>query len=487
LAQRRAQDRHDDSRRQSRIGSTQVQRARTAANRPSPRPSPTDEEELTMEEAQAAFEAPYDNQQPRSQMSLARAATVAAVSPANRRHLRALPFRPLEYRRADGMREFPHESDADNWVPPPPAYTATAAASESVSLSHPNAPPVPKIPPGTLSNVPPQVRRMPVGASSNAPTLPRLPTSASSSSSSPGPSMSATVNPAQLSPSAPYQHRQQSISSVNLSSPGSFSLPSPTSERRPSLLHPSTYPSTQSSGSIRRRSSAAQSPPQLSYTASPQFQNPQQPPSAHANATRRATMRPRRAVESTVELRPPMMSPDTGRRGSAPNVVPARRQVGLFSSPTMDRMNAQPPPQNSPQTSPRPTRRGILPRLVPPESPSANGQRFPMSAPPRTDSLGPAAYAYPTQRPQGMSPPQQQQQMYVQPHVYSQSQTQIHVPSGRTSRMESVLSNGRMSRAGRDTPVPVPMSAPVAGAVAIEKQREKERKAGKRKIGCVVM
>ncbi|KAL1596534.1 hypothetical protein SLS60_009181 [Paraconiothyrium brasiliense] len=145
LAQRRAQDANNSgSRRNSRIGSAPI-RARTSANRERPTSirRPTDEDELTAEEAQAAFEMPYDNQQPRSQMSLARAATVAAVSPANRRHLRALPFRPLEYRRADGMREMPHESDADNWVPPPPAYTATAAASQSVSLSHPNgAPPV---------------------------------------------------------------------------------------------------------------------------------------------------------------------------------------------------------------------------------------------------------------------------------------------------------------------------------------------------------
>ncbi|KAF2029510.1 hypothetical protein EK21DRAFT_67568, partial [Setomelanomma holmii] len=128
--QRQAQDRRDanSSRRNSRIGTTPVQWARTTADRaPVPSPPVADEEELTAEEAQAAFEAPYDNQQPRSQMSLARAATVAAVSPANRRHLRALPFRPLEYRRADGHRELPHESDADNWVPPPPAYTATAA------------------------------------------------------------------------------------------------------------------------------------------------------------------------------------------------------------------------------------------------------------------------------------------------------------------------------------------------------------------------
>lgn len=66
---------------------------------------------------------PYVQSQPRSQFSLHRAATVAANSPANRAHLRSLPNRPLEYRRADGLREAPHESDADNWVPPPPPYS----------------------------------------------------------------------------------------------------------------------------------------------------------------------------------------------------------------------------------------------------------------------------------------------------------------------------------------------------------------------------
>ncbi|KAL1602951.1 hypothetical protein SLS59_004606 [Nothophoma quercina] len=143
LAQRRAQDQAGSARRSSRSGASSVQRSRTTTNQISRPPPMADEEELTAEEAQAAFEMPYDNQQPRSHMSLARAATVAAVSPANRRHLRALPFRPLEYRRADGsgQRELPHESDADNWVPPPPAYTAKAEEAESVSLSHPNAPP----------------------------------------------------------------------------------------------------------------------------------------------------------------------------------------------------------------------------------------------------------------------------------------------------------------------------------------------------------
>ncbi len=75
------------------------------------------------EDAQAALEEPYTQGAPRPQMSLQRAATVLAASPAARRHLRALPDRPLEYRRADGLREMPDESDADNWEPPPPPYS----------------------------------------------------------------------------------------------------------------------------------------------------------------------------------------------------------------------------------------------------------------------------------------------------------------------------------------------------------------------------
>ena len=81
---------------------------------------------------------PYVQSQPRSQFSLHRAATVAANSPANRAHLRALPDRPLEYRRADGLREIPHESDADNWVPPPPPYSERPDPSGPSAVSIPN-------------------------------------------------------------------------------------------------------------------------------------------------------------------------------------------------------------------------------------------------------------------------------------------------------------------------------------------------------------
>lgn len=367
LAQRRAQDQASGARRSSRSGASSVQRSRTTA-----RPAPmADEEELTAEEAQAAFEMPYDNQQPRSQMSLARAATVAAVSPANRRHLRALPFRPLDYRRADGsgQRELPHESDADNWVPPPPAYTAKAEEAESVSLSHPNAPPT-----GRRSS---RGSSRGSGSRSGIPPVPALP------------AMSATVNPVQLSPSGPYQNGGQSFSATDLSL------------RRPSLIHPTTYPSPHSSDSIRRRGSAAHSPPQqLAYIPPTHAQFPAQAPPSTAPPARRPSLFPRRAVESTIDVRPrPVTDPDLLRRGSAP-LVP---QVSSISRRPVAASQDRPLPPNpplNPTSTPVPrqptsppahfndqARRNMLPRLVPPPQQlvAQEHYRAAMSAPPMTD------------------------------------------------------------------------------------------------------
>lgn len=363
LAQRRAQDQVSGARRSSRNGASSVQRARTTA-----RSQPmADEEELTAEEAQAAFEMPYDNQQPRSQMSLARAATVAAVSPANRRHLRALPFRPLEYRRADGsgQRELPHESDADNWVPPPPAYTAKAEEAESVSLSYPNAPQS-----GRRAS---RGTNRGSGSRSGIPPVPTLP------------AMSATINPAQHSPSGLYQNGGQSFSANDLSL------------RRPSLIHPTTHPSPQSSNSIRRRGSAAQSPPQqLAYFP------PSQAPSLQAIDTpaRRPSLFNRRAVESTIEMRPPPLTdPELLRRGSSPLVpqvastprrpVTASQQRPLPPNPPLNPTATPVPRQsNSPQAySTDQSRRNMLPRLVPPPQQLVSQERYrgAMSAPPMTD------------------------------------------------------------------------------------------------------
>lgn len=428
--QRQAQDRSNASRRHSRAGSTPVSRARTTANRGPSRPEPVaDEEELTAEEAQAAFEMPYDNQQPRSQMSLARAATVAAVSPANRRHLRALPFRPLEYRRADGQRELPHESDADNWVPPPPAYTATAEASASVSLSHPNAPPVPG--------------RRQSSISSAVPPVPPLP------------NMSATINPSQLSPSALYHNRGGSVSSVTLSTPP---LTQAERERRPSLLHPSTYPAPQSSGSIRRRSSSARSPRQAPTEMLTQ-QSRSRPPQSHMNTVlssmsllRRPSNRSRRAVESTIDLRtPPMIDPSSPRRGSAPTVPLDLARRPLHTSPSASRVYPNTSTHVHNPSLPGPmslSHRGTLPRLVPPQH--AQGHYGPSSAPPaRTGSAGwtrAEQSAYASSQPSG----------YAASHA---------PPSGRTSRMAGLM--GRSD--GARTPGPG------------------ERVKKDKKLGCVMM
>lgn len=74
-------------------------------------------DEPTIEELEA-LDAPYAHASPRSGTTLRRAATAAAMD--RSLHPRTADGRPIEYRRADGRREHPHESDADNWVPPPP-------------------------------------------------------------------------------------------------------------------------------------------------------------------------------------------------------------------------------------------------------------------------------------------------------------------------------------------------------------------------------
>lgn len=71
-------------------------------------------------EEQEALDAPYAHASPRSGTTLRRAATAAANN--RQLHPSAAAGGHIVYRRADGRAEHPHESDADNWVPPPPPY-----------------------------------------------------------------------------------------------------------------------------------------------------------------------------------------------------------------------------------------------------------------------------------------------------------------------------------------------------------------------------
>ena len=99
-------------------GSTSVPTAQ--ASLPDVADSPT--EGLSLEEASQVFDGPYSHTQPRSRTSLYRSATALAAN-RERNPPRLISEARVEYRRPDGRGELPHESDADNWVPPPPPYT----------------------------------------------------------------------------------------------------------------------------------------------------------------------------------------------------------------------------------------------------------------------------------------------------------------------------------------------------------------------------
>ncbi|KAI0486106.1 hypothetical protein F4859DRAFT_355856 [Xylaria cf. heliscus] len=146
-------------------------------------------DDVSLEEAQEALDAPYTHASPRSGTTLRRAATAAAVN----RQRNPLPPAAghVEYRRADGRAEHPHESDADNWVPPPPPYSKEDPVVDLPSflrhtplvgirqgarnpLTSSDIPPVPPLP-----NVLPVPQILPAGSvsSTNRPELPRIHTS----------------------------------------------------------------------------------------------------------------------------------------------------------------------------------------------------------------------------------------------------------------------------------------------------------------------
>ncbi|KAL1842380.1 hypothetical protein VTJ49DRAFT_5445 [Mycothermus thermophilus] len=110
-----------------RIGAPPSQRGQPAAT--------TEEPETQSIEEQEALDAPYDHTSPRSGTTLRRAATAAA----NTRRIHpaaAAAAGHIVYRRADGRAEHPHESDADNWVPPPPPYQKEDPLDLPVFLRH---------------------------------------------------------------------------------------------------------------------------------------------------------------------------------------------------------------------------------------------------------------------------------------------------------------------------------------------------------------
>ncbi|KAL4906551.1 hypothetical protein BDW74DRAFT_134239 [Aspergillus multicolor] len=103
--------------------------AASSNNRPRPRRNSSylsaSSSEVADGEIPPILDSPYDNTQPRSQDTLRRAATAAA---ANRRRVAEETRRAIQDSTVPAVFQIPHESDADNWVPPPPPYSREADA-----------------------------------------------------------------------------------------------------------------------------------------------------------------------------------------------------------------------------------------------------------------------------------------------------------------------------------------------------------------------
>lgn len=151
---------------QNRSGRNQLLRAATTANQslipPLPRTRSTqhddplvprkvgvnpvaraadEDESIASIDDMEALDAPYSHASPRSTTTLRRAATAAAVN--RRLNPRTADGQRVVYRRADGRGEIPHESDADNWVPPPPPYQPDDPVSLPAFLRRPAVAPLP--------------------------------------------------------------------------------------------------------------------------------------------------------------------------------------------------------------------------------------------------------------------------------------------------------------------------------------------------------
>ncbi|KAI2633776.1 hypothetical protein GGS26DRAFT_62027 [Hypomontagnella submonticulosa] len=196
-----------------------VPRPMATARRGSHVTTPDEPEDVSLEEAQEALDAPYAHANPRSGTTLRRAATAAAVN--RRRNPQPAVAGRVEYRRADGRAEHPHESDADNWVPPPPPYTKEDPGDLPVFLRHSaipgvgfssgrreSIPPVPPLP-SFIPSVPVTPIPPPFQTTSSRPELPRLQTSPFQEQIS--------WNPRALQPTAPTGARSyRRVSSVSV-------------------------------------------------------------------------------------------------------------------------------------------------------------------------------------------------------------------------------------------------------------------------------
>ncbi|OJJ03611.1 hypothetical protein ASPVEDRAFT_133692 [Aspergillus versicolor CBS 583.65] len=191
-------------------------------------------------------DSPYDNTQPRSQDTLRRAATAAAV---NRRRVAREPRRVFPDTPVPPIFQVPHESDADNWVPPPPPYSREADAPLPDYLRQTLLPPARRPGQNTADSIRRSLSTRFSSDTSSRPSLSRLNTVT-------GPSLSSRIrrNIGDPPPSdSPPRRRTSTIrrrgnsqtgqlSSVNESTVANPIPTVPVSPTGPTILNPSQNP-----------------------------------------------------------------------------------------------------------------------------------------------------------------------------------------------------------------------------------------------------
>lgn len=207
-------------------------RITTIQTRPRPASTATEETETqdVLEEVEA-LDAPYSHTGPRSITTLRRAATAAANH--RRHHPTTSTGAPIEYRRADGRAEHPHESDADNWVPPPPPYQREDPGEAPAFLRHSMVPVLAAAHPHRRNEDAPSVSPVPPIPTS-IPPVPPIPRA--HRRVTPGRVVGATLTPSQSRASRRQTYMPDRRQSIHSQAPVHHHLSS-----GPAMPHPQSY------------------------------------------------------------------------------------------------------------------------------------------------------------------------------------------------------------------------------------------------------
>lgn len=364
----------------------------------------TETETEAIIEEQEALDAPYSHTGPRSIATLRRAATAAANH--RRLHPSASTGAPVEYRRADGRAEHPHESDADNWVPPPPPYQKEDPGATPAFLRHSMTPVIASARPESSYQVMPPVPPIPLAHQEAV--SPAQPRSLPSRHQTPGPGRPESIR--QRTPQSPAQeHISTSPTTPPTPSPGNtvpqtVSCPDTNQEDDIYNVSPPDTPQPQTSGSSG---------------------------SQHGNFHENLQGVVRRGSEPLPTI--PNVSPYTGTQRVIP-LVPRLQTTSASSSRTLDQ------PFAFEQQRPEPSQFNSTwnPHVGGSSYPSGmHSQAWPIPPGSVAPAMGPTAYPY-SAPPTNMTA----SDMIAQSHPSPPPPEQRYYDSGRQSTLSRRISTG---------------------------------------------